>query len=178
MKQLMGLMIISALLAFAPVNSTSIYSYTLTAADGSSIALSQYQGKKILIVNTALQSANSNQLAGLQQLYNAYKDSGLVVIACPSNSFGNEPGSGTSLVQAYQTQQGIGFPVTAKLSVKGADANPVYQWLQDKDLNGVMNTEVKGDFHKYLIDESGMLVGTFSAKVQPGDAVMRRAIER
>jgi glutathione peroxidase len=157
-------------------DSTSIYSLLIPAANGSdTLHLADYQGKKILFVNTASGSVYFNQLLELKQLALQFKDSGLVVIACPSNSFHHEQWTDAQTVQFAGVQQ-LGFPVTAQISVKGADIHSVYKWLTRKTLNGIMNAPVRDDFQKYLLNESGKITGVFDGRLSPLDPVILRAI--
>lgn len=142
---------------------SSIYDFQLLSVNGYTINLNAYQGKKILIVNTASLSEHASQLQELEQLYQQYKDSGLVVIAIPSNDFTNEAKSNTEINASY----GVSFPVAVKTSVTGSSISPLYVWLTKKERNNVSNSEVKTDFQKYLIGGDGKLVGTFSSAIKP-----------
>jgi glutathione peroxidase len=164
---------------FAGINSytqSNIYQFQFNNIDGNTISLSQYQGKKILLVNVATQNATTNQYAELQLLHNRFKDSGLVIIAISSNSFGNEPKTNTAIKAYCIANYSITFPLGAKASVKGADIIPLYKWLTTKAENGLMDSEVRGDFQKYLINTEGRLVGVFGARVTPMSEVMINAI--
>jgi len=155
--------------------SISIYSISVNNIDGQTIHFSDYSGKKILIVNTATNSSYVNQYAHLEQLYQLYKDS-LVVIAIPSNSFGNEPGSNQAIKDFVTSNYNAHFTLGEKVPVTGADATPIYQWLEQESQNGTMNNELNGDFQKFLISKDGSLIGVFSPVIDPMDSLIQKAI--
>jgi len=147
--------------------TTSVYSFKVANINGQdSIDLNTFRGKAILIVNTATSSPYSLQMASLDSLYLQHADS-LVVIACPSNSFGNESESNSDIARLTAQRFGIHFLMAQKTAVKGDDIGPLYHWLISKDLNGVMNSKIKNDFYKYLIDRNGNLKGVFNETVLP-----------
>ncbi|MEO6882962.1 MAG: glutathione peroxidase [Bacteroidia bacterium] len=126
---------------------------------GKEINLAIYKGKKVLVVNTASECGYTPQYAPMQQLHEKYKDKNLAVIAFPSNDFGaQEPGTNDQIATFCQKNYGVTFPVMSKIIVKGKDAHPLYHWLTEKCQNGLMDSEVKWNFQKYLIDENGKLV--------------------
>jgi glutathione peroxidase len=155
--------------------ANGIYDFTLPSAGGGIINLSDYQGKKILIVNTAGNSENAIQYAKLQQLYEKYKDS-LEVIAVPSNSFGNEQSDDSILFDHVSIEYGVTYPVASKTEVAGDSTCGLYQWLTHRALNGVMDNSIHTDFQKFLIDGSGNLTGVFSASVDPLSPELQEAI--
>lgn len=155
--------------------NTSIYNLQFQDIDGNTVAMSQYQGKKILLVNIATGSNKVSQLAGLQQLQQQFADS-LVVIGFPSNSFGNETRNDAQIKQFCQSGYGVSFKLAAKNPIAGILNQPVYSWLTTMGENGVTNDPVKGDFQKYLISESGNLIGYFSPKVDPLDQQIIQAL--
>jgi len=163
-------------LAFSLI--VSIYSLNVADISSGAIHFNDYRNKKILIVNTATGDSSANQqLVELQQLYQQHQDS-LVIIAFPSNSFGNEPGTNEQIRAIMQGTYGITFPISAKSEVKGESENVVYQWLGSEQLNGMMDTRTKRDFQKYLIDGTGRLVAKFDSIVSPVSAIMQSAISR
>jgi len=154
----------------------SIYSFSVTDTQGGNINLNNYQHKAILIVNIATgNSSRVSQLAGLQQLQQQYAGN-LVVIGFPSNSFGNETRSNTEIQQFCQSNYGVSFPLAAKGSVDSTGIQPLFYWLTTKAENGNLDTRVKGDFQKFLIDSDGTLVGVFSGTVLPNDNELISAI--
>lgn len=146
--------------------TSSIYNIQFKNIDGVSQSMSQYQGKKILIVNIATGSGRVSQLAGLQQLQQRYADS-LVVIGFPSNSFYHEARSNAEIKQFCQSQYGVSFLLAEKNPISGLDIQPVYRWLTTLSENGVMGHPVGADFQKFLINETGKLIGVFSPAVDP-----------
>lgn len=146
--------------------STSIYTISIPSTSGDTLSISAYQGKKILIVNTALNSNYTYQLMGLQQLYQLHQDS-LIIIAVPSNSFGNEPNDDSTISAQLHNLFNISFPIAARTDVNGLDISPLYKWLTQGSENGVFDNYVQDDFTKYLLDTSGNLIGIFKSTVEP-----------
>lgn len=164
--------LISSLLFF----QSSIYDYNISLANGTSLKLSDHHGKKMLFVNIATGSEFHSQLQELQQLQNQYKDD-LVVIAIPSNSFGNETLSDQQILDFVNTHYQWNIPVAMKVSVTGADISPIYQWLTYISENGMMESSVKSDFQKFLVEENGKLVAVFSGQVSPLATELTEAIK-
>jgi glutathione peroxidase len=161
------LLAVMGIAAFAqPVKS--FYSFKTTTIDGKPFDLSSLKGKKVLVVNTASQCGNTPQYAKLQALYDQYKSKGFVVIGFPANNFGGqEPGTNKE-IQAYCTENyKVTFPMMEKISVKGADMDPIYKWLTSKEENGVMDSGVTWNFQKFMIDENGKLIGVVAPKESP-----------
>ncbi len=147
--------------------SNSIYDYKLTDINGKTFDMSELKGKKMLLVNTATQCGLTPQFTDMVKLYNDYKDKDLVIIAIPSNDFGNkEPGSNEE-IKNFAKEHNVTFPVMAKTSVTGDSETPLYEWLTKKELNGVMDTKVAWNYQKYMIDENGKLVGIVEPKESP-----------
>ncbi len=154
---------------------TSIYSLHFTNSDGIDVSFSDFKHKKILMVNTATGSKYNGQFAKLEQLYEKYKDS-LVIIVFPSNDFGKEPKSDREIKNFLVVNHHIKFIVASKISLTGSQIAPIYDWLANASLNGVMDNPVPGDFCKYLIDSNGNLVGAFSGIVDPLSDDIQNAI--
>jgi glutathione peroxidase len=163
--------VLLAITSLTVAGQSSIYDFTLTSASGSTIDFNNYRGKKILIVNTASQSEQANQLALLQQLYTQYGTS-LVVIAIPSNDFSNELKTNSEIASSYN----VTFPIAAKSSITGSGIIPLYSWLTKKTQNGFLNTEMKTDFQKFLISSTGTLIGVFSGDIKPNSRFITSAI--
>jgi glutathione peroxidase len=120
------------------------------------------------VVNTASKCGYTGQYEDLEKLYNEFKNSGFVIVGFPANNFMNqEPGTNAEIAEFCQKNYGVSFPMMSKISVKGKDMSPLYKWLTSKDENGVMNSSVKWNFQKYLIDENGKLVDVAYSKVNP-----------
>jgi glutathione peroxidase len=148
----------------------SFHDLSATDINGKPVSLSEFKGKKVLVVNTASECGYTKQYAQLQELYAMYQDKGLVVIGFPCNDFGGqEPGSEAEIATFCQKNYGVTFPMMSKISVKGDDVSPVYQWLTSKEQNGVLDAKVKWNFHKFLIDEEGRLVAEYGSGTTPLD---------
>lgn len=144
-----------------------IYQFKVEGLTGGTIDFSAFKGKKILIVNTASKCGFTPQYAQLEELYEKYKDR-LVIVGFPANNFGaQEPGSNKEISEFCTKNYGVTFPMAAKVSVKGADIAPIYQWLTTKAENGVMNADIKWNFTKFLLNERGELEAVFDSKVNP-----------
>ncbi|MES9973642.1 MAG: glutathione peroxidase [Candidatus Thiodiazotropha sp.] len=132
-----------------------------------------YRGKVMLVVNTASRCAFTDQYDGLEKTYSRYRDRGLVVLGFPSNDFGNqEPGSEVKIKKFCRLTYGVQFPMYAKSRVTGEDADPFYRALAD-----AAGTPPRWNFHKYLIDRGGKLVGSYNSFVKPGSSKLIQAIE-
>lgn len=149
------------------ITEKSIYDFKVEGLEGGTIDFSTFKGKKILIVNTASKCGYTPQYEGLQKLYDTYKDK-LVIVGFPANNFGGqEPGSAAEIQEFCKKNYGVTFPMAAKVSVKGDDMAPIYQWLCNKTQNGVLDAEVGWNFGKFLLDENGKLLSYFPSKVKP-----------
>jgi glutathione peroxidase len=145
----------------------TVYQFKVPALDGGTIDFSTFKGKKILIVNTASECGYTPQYEDLQKLYSTYKDK-LVIVGFPANNFGQqEPGTNDQIKEFCKKNYGVTFPMAAKISVKGDDIAPIYKWLTHKELNGIMDAEIKWNFTKFLLDEKGVLIAKFDSKVKP-----------
>lgn len=148
----------------------SFYEFSVKDIEGNVFDLSSLKGKKLLVVNTASKCGLTPQYEQLQMLYENYGGDDFVIIGFPANNFANqEPGSDAEIATFCQKNYGVTFPMMSKISVKGDDIHPVYQWLTQKSKNGKMDSEVAWNFQKYLIDEEGNLVDVVNPKVKPDD---------
>ena len=139
--------------------SLSIHQFTMSDINGQDVNLSQYKGKVVLIVNVASKCGLTPQYRDLQKLYAEKKNQGLVILGFPANNFaGQEPGTDDEIESFCQKNYGVSFPMFSKISVKGDDIHPLYQFLTDKEKNGVMDSKVKWNFQKYLLNKDGELV--------------------
>lgn len=153
--------------AFSDSNKT-LHDFTVTTLEGEDFNMVQLKGKKVLIVNTASKCGNTPQYEGLQELYEKYGSEDFVIIGFPANDFlRQEPGSNEDIREFCTKNYGVTFPMMAKISVKGKNMHPIYQWLTQKELNGFKDSSVKWNFQKYLINEEGKLEGVISPKVKP-----------
>jgi glutathione peroxidase len=135
---------------------------------GDPFDLSSLAGKKVMVVNTASKCGLTPQFEDLEKLYQEYRESGFVIIGFPANNFMNqEPGSNEEIIEFCQSNYGVSFPMMTKISVKGDDMAPLYQWLTQKSQNGKLDAKVTWNFQKFLIDEQGNLVDVLSPREKP-----------
>lgn len=146
------------------LGTESFYNQPLQLADGQALDLNRFNGKKVLIVNIATAGDRVQQLGELQQLHMQMSDS-LVIIAVPSNSFGNTTGTATEVAEYCRQHYSASYLISARAAVKGNDQHPLYVWLTQAAKNGALDSEVKTDFQKYLIDKNGELMGAYAASV-------------
>jgi glutathione peroxidase len=147
---------------------SSIYDITVKSIDGTDFPLKQLRGKKVMIVNTASKCGFTPQYEQLQALYEEFGGEKFVIVGFPANNFfSQEPGSNAEIKEFCSSKFGVTFPMMEKISVKGNDMHQVYKWLTDKKLNGVMDSDVKWNFQKYLVDEEGRLAFVIPPKESP-----------
>ena len=143
------------------------YESSIKSIDGTSIALENFKGKKILFVNVASKCGFTKQYESLEKLSKRYKKD-LVVIGCPSNQFGQqEPGTHQEIIEFCKRNYGVTFLMTEKIKVKGDNIHPIYNWLTSSELNGVFDSSVKWNFQKYFINKKGHLVDYFYSTTDP-----------
>ena len=159
-----------AILASGVFAQQSFYDFKVKDIEGNNFDLSSLKGKKVLVVNTASKCGLTPQYEQLQELYEKYGGDNFTIIGFPANNFmKQEPGTNEEISEFCTKNYGVTFQMMEKISVKGDDMNPLYQWLTEKSKNGVMDSEVSWNFQKYLIDEKGNLVKMISPKVKPTD---------
>ncbi|NQY06176.1 MAG: glutathione peroxidase [Flavobacteriaceae bacterium] len=145
----------------------SVYDIELIGIEGNALDLSDYKGKKILFVNVASECGFTKQYDALQDLHEQYQEK-LVIIGLPCNQFGGqEPGNESDIQTFCRKNFGVTFQLTEKIKVKGGAQHPLYAWLTQKALNGKMDSSVKWNFQKYLVDEEGNLVDVFYSMTKP-----------
>ena len=143
------------------------YDFKVKTLEGEDFDLSSLKGKKVMVVNVASKCGFSPQYKDLEEMYRKYEGE-LVIIGFPANNFaGQEPGSASEIRQFCNQNYGVTFPLMEKISVKGDDMHPLYRWLTSREKNGVMDSEVRWNFQKYLIDENGNLVDVMYSKEKP-----------
>lgn len=146
---------------------SSLYSISINDIDGNPINLTDFNGKKILFVNVASKCGFTSQYADLERLHQLYKTN-LVIIGVPCNQFGNqEPGTLQEIKSFCTSQYNISFLLTEKIDVKGKSQHSLYEWLTKKENNGKINSSVKWNFQKYLVDETGILINYFYSTTNP-----------
>lgn len=148
----------------------TFYDLKTTTIDGKEFNFSSLKGKRVMIVNTASKCGFTPQYEDLEKVYKQYKDKNFVIIGFPANNFNKqEPGTNADIKEFCTKNYGVSFPMMEKISVKGEDMDPVYHWLTEKKLNGKMDSSVKWNFQKYLIDENGNLVDVAYSIEKPSD---------
>jgi glutathione peroxidase len=168
----------SLLLAAALGSTASVYDYSVKTIDGSPETLNTYKGKTVLIVNVASKCGYTPQYAGLQKLYAKYKDRGFVILGFPANNFGaQEPGTNAEIKTFCSRTYNVTFPMFSKISVKGDDKAPLYQYLTEKSPNAATHGDIQWNFTKFLIGKDGKVVARFEPDVTPESAEMEKAIE-
>jgi len=148
----------------------SFYDFKVETLEGEEFSLSKFKGKKVMVVNTASKCGLTGQYEQLEAIYKEYGNKNFVIVGFPANNFmKQEPGTAEEIRTFCTKNYGVTFPMMAKISVKGDDMAPIYQWLTQKEKNGVVDSKVKWNFQKYLIDESGKLVKVISPRTKPND---------
>lgn len=156
--------------------SAGIEDIEFTSIDGQPLPMSGFAGKAVLVVNTASLCGFTYQYAGLQKVWERYRDQGLVVLGVPSNDFGQqEPGSASEIKHFCEVNFDVDFPLTTKQSVKGGDAHPFFQFVASNLGEGSLP---QWNFHKYLVDTEGKLIDAWSSRVEPDAKEITDAIEQ
>lgn len=166
-KPLLLLLLLSAL-TLCSIAQTSFYDLKAKTIDGQELNFSTLKGKKVLIVNTASKCGYTPQYEDLEKLYQTYKDKNFIIIGFPANDFMHqEPASNADIKEFCKKNYGVSFLMMEKITVKGKDIAPVYQWLTEKEKNGKLDSSVKWNFQKYMIDEKGNLYDFAAPKEEP-----------
>ncbi|GJH39496.1 glutathione peroxidase [Capnocytophaga sp. HP1101] len=161
-----------------PDNQT-IYQFTVEDINGNPFELSSLKGKKVMIVNTASKCGLTPQYKELEALYQQYKDKDFVIIGFPANNFfRQEPGTNKEIASFCSLNYGVTFPMMSKISVKGKDTHPLYQFLTQKAKNGVEDSKVKWNFQKYLIGRDGKVEKVIDPKTLPSSDEVKQWIEQ
>lgn len=154
----------------------SVYDFTLNDIDGKPVALNQFKGKVLLLVNTASFCGNTPQYADMEAMYERYRARGLEILAFPANNFGKqEPGTNEEIKSFCYTKYSLTFPLFSKISVKGGDKHPLYQYLTEAS---PFPGEVEWNFQKYLVDRSGRVVARYHHRTKPLSDDIVRDVER
>jgi glutathione peroxidase len=185
MKSLFGkvaptFLLIGAILTMATSLSagSGVYSFTLNSIDGKPAPLADYKGKVVLIVNVASQCGYTPQYSALESIYEKYKDQGFVILGFPANNFGaQEPGTNAEIKTFCTRKYNVTFPMYAKISVKGEDKAPLYQYLTEQTGPGITG-DIKWNFTKFLVDRNGNVVQRFEPAVTPDSKDITGAIEK
>lgn len=164
--------------ATMPATARSIYDFTMNSIDGQPVSLSSYKGKVVLLVNVASKCGFTPQYAGLEELYEKYKDRGFVIVGVPANNFAQqEPGSNEEIKTFCSRKYNVTFPMMAKVSVLGEDKTPLYVYLTDKSSDPKFAGDIKWNFTKFLFDREGRPVARFEPAVTPDSPEVTAAIE-
>lgn len=148
----------------------NIYQFKVSDLSGNTFDFQSLKGKKVMIVNTASKCGLTPQYKDLEAIYKEYKSQGLVVIGFPANDFASqEPGSNEEIGAFCEKNYGVTFPMMEKISVKGKEMHPVYQFLTQQSRNGLADSEVEWNFQKYLINENGELEKVIAPRTRPTD---------
>jgi glutathione peroxidase len=158
--------------------ASSILDFTMSQLDGKSVPLAAFKGKVMLVVNVASQCGYTYQYEGLEKLYEKYKAQGFVIAGFPANNFGGqEPGTNEEIGAFCKSKYGVTFPMFSKISVKGADKAPLYQFLTGKDANPKTAGEIQWNFTKFLVDRNGKVIQRFEPPVEPLSSELEAAVE-
>ncbi len=167
----------AALLAAEPASKPAIYDFNLPDINGKMASLAAYKGKVLLIVNVASDSSYTPQYAGLESLYEKYKQSGLVVLGFPSNDFGNaEPNNEQKIKEFCEKTYHVTFPLFSKVATRGDEITPLFHFLTEES-NPKLHGNVHWNFTKFLVGRNGSLIDRFEANVPPDDPDFVVAIE-
>jgi len=157
----------------------TVYDFTLNSIEGQTTPLASFKGKVVLLVNVASRCGFTPQYAGLEALYEKYKDRGFVIVGIPANNFGaQEPGSNQEIKTFCTSKYHVTFPMMAKVSVKGTDITPLYAFLTDKAANPKTGGEIGWNFTKFLIGQDGRVIARFDSEVEPDSKDLTSAIEK
>jgi len=175
-KLLFGLLFCATVLT---ATEKSVHDFTLNSIDGQATPLASYKGKVVLLVNVASRCGYTPQYSALESVYEKYKDRGLVIVGIPANNFGaQEPGTNEEIKTFCATKYQVTFPMMSKVSVKGEDITPLYQFLTDKAANPQTAGEIKWNFTKFLVGPDGRVITRFEPAVTPDSPEVTSAIEK
>jgi glutathione peroxidase len=155
----------------------SIYEFTMNDIDGNPVTFEIFRNKVILIVNVASKCGFTSQYNGLQELYQEFKDEGFFILGFPANNFlSQEPGTNSEIKQFCSLNYNVSFPMFSKISVKGNDMSPLYEFLTDKETNPEFSGKIKWNFTKFLVDRTGNIIDRFSPMTRPDSKKVKRRI--
>lgn len=152
------------------IEKQDIYSFKVKDIAGNEFDFASLKGKKIMIVNTASKCWLTPQYLEMQTLYEQFKDFNFVIIAFPCNDFmKKEPGTEEEIAEFCEKTYGVTFPMMSKVSIKGSEKHPIFQFLTEKELNGLKDTKVQWNFQKFLINKEGYLEKVINPNLSPTD---------
>jgi glutathione peroxidase len=170
---------LSIILFSATMSQQTIHQFKVKDLEGNDFDFATLKGKKVMVVNTASKCGLTPQYEKLEALYKKYQSKNFIIIGFPANNFmGQEPGSNEEIATFCQKNYGVTFPMMSKISVKGKDIHPVYQFLTSKEKNGLEDNDVQWNFQKYLLNEKGELEKVISPRTQPDDKSIIEWIEK
>lgn len=176
MKALLTMLI--GLATFSLQAQGNLHDFTMTNIYGEEVSLSDYEGKVVMVVNTASKCGLTPQYEQLEALYQEKKDEDFVILGFPANNFmGQEPGTDDEIIAFCEKNYGVSFPMFSKISVKGYDQAELYKWLTKKEENGEMDAPVSWNFQKFLIDKDGNWRIYFSPKTEVTEEKVLVAID-
>jgi glutathione peroxidase len=171
--------VLAILFCLCLFGASSVYDFTLNSIDGQPAPLAAYQGKVLLLVNVASKCGFTPQYKELEAIYEKYKDQGLVVVGFPANNFmAQEPGTNEEIKTFCTRTYNVKFPMYSKISVKGDDRAPLYQFLTDKTANPSTGGEIKWNFTKFLVGKDGKVIARFEPAVKPDAPQVIEAITK
>lgn len=146
----------------------TFYNFEATNINGETISMKAFQGKTVVVVNTASKCGFTPQYEGLEALYQKYKNQGLVILGFPCNQFGKqESGSSDEIEEFCQINYGVTFPLFEKIEVNGKDAHPIFKFLKSKQTGGIFGSRIKWNFTKFIVNNKGVPVKRFSPTTKP-----------
>lgn len=172
--RILYLAILLGVLGAAMIQAASLHDFTMNSIDGKAVPLAQFKGKVALVVNVASRCGFTPQYAELEAMYRKYKDRGLVVLGFPANNFMNqEPGTDAEIKEFCERKYNVTFPMFSKISVRGEDKAPLYQFLTSQ-----MGGEIEWNFTKFVVGKNGQVVARFPSRVKPDAPEVVAAIEK
>jgi glutathione peroxidase len=157
----------------------SVYNFTLPDIEGEEMSLGRYSGKVLMLVNVASRCGFTPQYAGLQRLYERYRERGLEILGFPANDFlRQEPGTNEQIKAFCTLNYGVSFPMFSKISVKGRKIHPLYKYLTERASNPEFGGAITWNFTKFLVDRTGHVAGRFSPREDPESERLASAVER
>ena len=176
-KLALALMLSLAGTAFA-ADAAPAYNFSMKTIEGKPTSLKQYHGKVLLLVNVASSCGYTPQYKALEAVYEKYKDRGLVIVGIPANNFANqESGTDAEIKTFCSKKYNVTFPMMSKISVKGTDQTPLYQYLTDKSINPQIGGDIQWNFTKFIFDRNGKPVARFEPATTPDSPEVVAAIE-
>jgi glutathione peroxidase len=176
---LSALLVASGMAMAAEGPAKKVLDFSLNTINGQETALSRFQGKVLLLVNTASKCGLTPQYKALEAIYKHYQDQGLVILGFPANNFlGQEPGTDLEIKEFCYINYGVSFPMFSKISVAGKDIHPLYKFLVEKETNPGFAGKIAWNFTKFLVDRKGDVIARFEPKQVPDDPLVIAAIEK